>query len=78
MIKLDTYAKGAAYKLAASKLTSPCVAAGENVPLWTNNIPNMALPLGSIKKLVVKITPLTSPDAVLRPSTPTLPPVTKA
>ncbi len=78
VIKLDTYAKGAAYKLTSSKVTAPCMAAGENVPLWTNNIPNMALPLSSIKKLVVKVTPLTSPAAVLHPSTPTLPPVIKA
>jgi hypothetical protein len=37
----------------------------------------MALPLGSIKKLVVEINPLTSPDAVLHPSTPTLGPLSK-
>src|SRR5258706_7756137 len=75
--KFDTYAEGAAYKLGSSKLTSPCVAPGESVPLWSNDLPGMVLGIDTIKKLVVSITPLPSPDAVLHPSTPTLAPITK-
>lgn len=77
VIKLDTYAQGAAYDLGASSLSSPCVAPGGRVPLWTNDIPDMAIKVDTIKKLIVTIDPLTSPDAVLHPSTPTLAPLAK-
>ena len=76
VIKLDTFAQGAAYDLGLS-VTSPCVAPGGRVPLWTNDLPDLAIKVDTIAKLVVTIEPITSPDAVLHPSTPTLAPVTK-
>ncbi len=72
VIKFDTYAQGAAYDLGASTLSSPCVAPGESVPVWSNDLPEQALPLDTITKLVVSIDPIASPDAVIHPSTPTL------
>jgi uncharacterized protein YheU (UPF0270 family) len=47
------------------------------VPLWSNNNPKMALPLGSIEKLVIEVTPMARPEAVIHPSTPTLAPIKK-
>jgi hypothetical protein len=72
IIKFDTFATGAAYKLSDSKLSSPCMAPGESVPVWSNDLPDGALALASIQKVVVYVEPLTVPDAVVHPSTPTL------
>jgi len=77
IIKFDAFASGAAYKLSDSKLTSPCMAPGESVPVWTNDLPDGSLALASIQKVVVYIEPLTVPDAILHPSTPTLGTVTQ-
>jgi hypothetical protein len=77
VIKFDTYAYGAAYDLGTLDSSSPCVPAGGRVPLWSNDLPDVAIAIGSIKKLVVSVDPLPSPDAVLHPSTPSLAPVTK-
>lgn len=77
IIKFDTFATGAAYKLSDSKLSSPCMAPGESVPVWSNDLPDASLALASIRRVVLDIQPLTVSDAILHPSTPTLGTVTK-
>jgi hypothetical protein len=78
VVKYDTYAYGPAHDLGTdSKLSSPCVAPGERVPVWSNDIPEVAIPIADIVKLVVTIEPLSVPDAVVHPMTPTLSAVTQ-
>jgi hypothetical protein len=77
VVKLETYAYGPAYDLGVLSSSSPCVAAGGRVPVWSNDIPEVALKIETIQKLVVSIEPLASPDAIVHPATPTLAPLTK-
>ena len=78
VIEFHTFAYGAGYDTGSGlTLTASCAAPGETVPIWSNDNPMMALPLGSIAKLVVTLTPMARPEAVIHPSTPTLGPLTK-
>jgi hypothetical protein len=75
--KLDTYAYGPAYDIGLGKLASTCAAPGEHVPIWSNDLPDVAIDVASIKKLVVTINPIEKADATIHPSTPTLSEITK-
>lgn len=75
--KLDTYAYGAAYDIGSGKLSSACAAPGEHVPVWSNDLPDVAIDVGSIKKLVVTVDPIEKADAKIHPSTPTLSEISK-
>ncbi|HVY32322.1 MAG TPA: hypothetical protein VHB79_37555 [Polyangiaceae bacterium] len=75
--KLDTYAYGPAYDIGLGKLVSTCAAPGEHVPIWSNDLPDVAIDVDSIKKLVVTINPIEKADAKIHPSTPTLSEITK-
>ncbi len=78
IIQFHTFAYGNAYDTGTGLgLTTACAAPGETVPIWSNDNPMMALPLSSIDKLVLSVTPMARPEAVLHPSTPTLGPLTK-
>jgi hypothetical protein len=78
IIKFESYAYGAAYDSGSGiGLTITCAAAGETVPIWSNANPKKVLPIASAKKLVIEVTPMARPEAVLHPSTPELGPLTK-
>lgn len=78
LLKLDTYAYGSAFELGTLNLSSTCAAPGETVPLWSNALDAVSVPIDSIKTLSVEIVAMARPTAVLHPSTPALQNPTKA
>jgi hypothetical protein len=78
IIEFHSYAYGAAYDSGSGLgLTITCAAAGETVPIWSNDNPMKVLPIASAKKLVLSVTPMARPEAVLHASTPALGPIMK-
>lgn len=75
---LDTFADGPAYELGDdSKLSASCAAPGERVPFLGNALPDDAIDIDAIAKVVVDILPIGMPKAVVHPLTPEISPLTK-
>lgn len=72
LLKMDTFASGAAFSVGASGLPATCAAPGETVPMWGNDLDTTSVALDSVTKLRVKIVALARPAAVPHPSTPVL------